>query len=201
MPVWNGILSCMFTGIIETTGTVEVVREDGVSITAPGLAEKLSVGGSIAVAGVCLTATHVDGDTVEVDVMPETYARTTLGALAAGAAVNLELPATPTTFLAGHIVQGHVDGVGEVRDVAEEGNSVRISIAPPCELMRYIVEKGSVAVDGVSLTVASVSDDVFTVAIIPHTRTATTLGLVAPGGRVNIETDVLAKYVAKQVHS
>lgn len=189
----------MFTGIIEEMGVIAGVRPDGLSIVAsPSLVGKLTVGGSVAVAGVCLTATRIDGDRVDVDVMPETLERTTLSRYVVGTPIHLELPATPTSFLAGHIVQGHVDGVGDVRDVVEEGNSVRISIAPPRELMRYIVEKGSVAVDGVSLTVASVSDDAFTVAIIPHTRTTTTLGLVAPGGRVNIETDILAKYIEKQ---
>jgi riboflavin synthase len=189
----------MFTGIIEHVGTIAAKRDDGLSAEAPGLAQRLSVGGSIAVAGVCLTATRIAGDIVDVDVVPETFARTTLARCVVGTPVNLELPATPSTFLAGHIVQGHVDGVGEVREVTEEGNSVRITLAPERELMRYVVEKGSVAVDGVSLTVAGVSDDAFMVAVIPHTRTATTLGLLQAGGRVNIETDVLAKYAEKLI--
>lgn len=189
----------MFTGIIEHVGTIAAKRDGGLSIEAPGLAQRLALGGSIAVAGVCLTATSIEGDIIETDVMSETFSRTTLSRYAVGTPVNLELPATPSTFLAGHVVQGHVDGVGEVRTIAEDGNGMRIIIAPESRLLRYIVEKGSVAVDGVSLTVASVSDDSFTVAIIPHTRTATTLGLLQAGGRVNIETDVLAKYAEKLI--
>ena len=190
----------MFTGIIEEMGSIASARPGGLSIDAsPALVGKLVVGGSIAVEGVCLTATRIEGGRIEVDVMPETLSRTTLGDLAAGSSVNLELPATPTSFLAGHVVQGHVDGEGVVESIAEEGNSRRIVIAPPASLMTYIVEKGSVAVNGVSLTVAGVTDDSFSVAIIPHTWEATTFSRLSEGSRVNIETDVLAKYIEKRI--
>lgn len=190
----------MFTGIIEEMGAIASARPGGLSIDASAaLAGKLAVGGSIAVEGVCLTATRIEGSRIEVDVMPETFSRTTLGDLAAGSPVNLELPATPTTFLAGHVVQGHVDGAGIVASIAEEGNSRRVVITPPESVMTYVVEKGSVAVNGVSLTVAGVTEDSFSVAIIPHTWEATTFSQLSEGSRVNIETDVLAKYVEKRI--
>jgi riboflavin synthase len=131
------------------------------------------------------------------DVMAETLRRSTLGALAAGAPVNLELPLRATDRLGGHVVQGHVDGVGEVVAVGDEGFSRRVWIEPPPELLRYVVQKGSITVAGVSLTVAEVTDDRFAVALIPETLERTTLGTAAPGDRVNIEVDVLAKHVEK----
>lgn len=192
----------MFTGIIEEMGVIASARPSGLSIAvSPALASKLSIGGSVAVEGVCLTATGIAEGRIEVDVMPETLRRTTLGGVTADSPVNLELPATPTSFLAGHVVQGHVDGVGTVADVVEEGNSHVVRIQAPSELAVYIVEKGSIAVNGVSLTVAGIEGDTFTVAIIPHTWEATTFSKLAEGSRVNIETDVLAKYIEKRILS
>ena len=168
------------------------------------LAVRLEVGASLAVAGVCLTVTARSSEGAgeawsAVEMSPETLGRTTLGDLAAGAEVNLEPALRLGDPLGGHWVQGHVDGVGEVVGRAEAGEHRALTIAAPAGLGRYLVEKGSVAVDGVSLTVASCDGDRFTVALIPHTLEVTTLGGLATGDRVNLEIDVLAKYVARQV--
>ncbi|MGY1707310.1 riboflavin synthase [Geodermatophilus sp. SYSU D00697] len=198
----------MFTGIVEEIGTL-VVREDQqdaarLRIRARRALEGVALGDSIAVNGVCLTVTGVDGaDGVwSTDVMAETLRRSSLGALANGDAVNLERAVTPHTRLGGHLVQGHVDGVGTVlsRTPSEHWEVVRVSLPP--ELARYVVEKGSVAVDGVSLTVSAVSavDDPepwFEVSLIPTTLRETTLGSVPPGSPVNLEVDVVAKYVER----
>ncbi|MGY1689742.1 riboflavin synthase [Geodermatophilus sp. SYSU D01105] len=198
----------MFTGIVEEIGTL-LVREDQqdaarLRIRARRALEGVALGDSIAVNGVCLTVTGVDGaDGVwSTDVMAETLRRSSLGALAGGDAVNLERAVTPHTRLGGHLVQGHVDGVGTVltRTPSEHWEVVRVSLPP--ELARYVVEKGSVAVDGVSLTVSAVSavDDPepwFEVSLIPTTLRETTLGSVPPGSPVNLEVDVVAKYVER----
>lgn len=192
----------MFTGIIERTGTVAAIRKDGMTITAPeAIMTRLTPGGSIAVEGVCLTATSLSGDGFDADIMPETFAKTALGQRSAGDRVNLELPATPSSLLAGHLVQGHVDGVARVSKVAEEGNSRIVTFAIEPGLARYIVRKGSVAINGVSLTVVDAQGEGFSVALIPHTRETTTLSDLAIGTAVNIETDVLAKYAEKLLAS
>ena len=190
----------MFTGLVQDRGHVEAVdqTDEGARVRVrTRLGSELTDGDSVAVQGVCLTATAVHHEVFTVDVMAETLRRSTLGALAAGAPVNLELPLRATDRLGGHVVQGHVDGVGEVVAVGDEGFSRRVWIEPPPELLRYVVQKGSITVAGVSLTVAEVTDDRFAVALIPETLERTTLGTAAPGDRVNIEVDVLAKHVEK----
>jgi riboflavin synthase len=190
----------VFTGLVAELGTVTAVdeRADGVRLAvASGL--ELGEGDSIAVNGVCLTATALDERGFRADVMRETLRRSSLGAVAAGARVNLELPLRPADRLGGHFVQGHVDGLGTVRDVTEDGFARVVEIAAPSELLRYVVEKGSIAIDGISLTVASVTDDGFTVSLIPETLERTNLGTAAPGQLVNLEVDVLAKYVERLV--
>jgi len=157
-------------------------------------------GDSVAVNGVCLTATAVGGDRFATDVMHETLARSTLGAIATGAQVNLELAVRASDRLGGHIMQGHVDGAGTVTGVSEDGFARVVTLAPEDPaLLRYVVEKGSIAVDGVSLTVARIDDETFDVSLIPETLERTTLGGAAAGMRVNLEVDVVAKYVEKLV--
>ena len=163
------------------------------------LAGELSDGDSVAVNGVCLTATDVADGHFAADVMRETLRRSSLRAVDAGAGVNLELPLRASDRLGGHVVQGHVDGVGAVRDVREDGFARVVTIGAPPELLRYVVEKGSIAIDGVSLTVAALSDADLTVSLIPETLERTNLGAAAPGTPVNLEVDVLAKYVEKLV--
>ena len=183
----------MFTGLVQDRGHVEAVdqTDEGARVRVrTRLGSELTDGDSVAVQGVCLTATAVHQEVFTVDVMAETLRRSTLGALAAGAAVNLELPLRASDRLGGHVVQGHVDGVGEVVAVGDEGFSRRVWIEPPPELLRYVVQKGSIAVAGVSLTVAEVTDDRFAVALIPETLVRTTLGRAAPGDRSNIEVDM-----------
>ncbi len=191
----------MFTGIVEQMGAVVSVETTDtgkrVVISGNGLGE-LPVGASIAVNGVCLTALEPSGDTVTLDVIPETLDRTNLGMLADGDRVNLERPMTASGRFDGHIVQGHVDGVGRITELDHAANGavvMNIEVSP--ELTRYLVEKGSVTIDGVSLTVASVTSDGFSVALIPHTLEVTTLGLRQPADTVNREMDVLAKYVER----
>jgi riboflavin synthase len=185
----------VFTGLVKTTGTVAALRDGRLRVEAPPLG--LGDGDSIAVNGVCLTATAVADAGFEADVMGETLRRSTLGALAAGDAVNLEPPLRAGDPLGGHVVQGHVDGTGEVESVTDEGFARVLRIAAAPELLRYVVEKGSIAVDGVSLTVAEVDGEGFTVSLIPETLDRTTFGAAASGRPVNLEVDVLAKYVEK----
>jgi riboflavin synthase len=161
------------------------------------LAGELAPGDSIAVNGVCLTAVDPDGECFAADVMPETLTRSSLGPLAAGDEVNLELPLRVGDRLGGHVVQGHVDGTGTVRSVHANGFARVVRLAAPRELLRYVVEKGSIAVDGVSLTVGEVDDDGFSVSLVPETLERTTLGRAEPGRTVNLEVDVFAKYVEK----
>jgi riboflavin synthase alpha subunit len=155
------------------------------------------VGGSVAVNGCCLTAEAVDGDLITFHAVPETLARTTLGELEAGDRVNVEPALRAGEPLGGHYVQGHIDGVGSVQSVEAEGEGLRVFIMAPDDVLRYCVEKGSVTVDGVSLTVAEIANDAFGVALVPHTLEETTLSQLEPGQEVNIETDVLAKYVER----
>jgi riboflavin synthase len=189
----------VFTGLVEEGGTVAMVepRDEGARlvIAATDVLEGLEVGDSVAVNGACLTAVAVAGDRFAVDAVAETLRRTTLGRLAVGDRVNLERPMRLGDRLDGHLVQGHVDGTGVVRDARAEGTSTVLEIAAPAALLRYVVEKGSIAVDGVSLTVAGRGADAFTVALIPHTMAVTTLGPQAVGRGVNLEVDVVAKYV------
>jgi riboflavin synthase len=189
----------MFTGIVRELGAVESLAggEGGVRlrVRAPATAGQAAVGDSVAINGVCLTVTETDGETLAFDAVPETLSRTTLGRLRAGAEVNLEPALRAADQLGGHIVQGHVDGVGRVRAVGPEGDGVRVEIEAPPGLLRYCVEKGSVAVEGVSLTVAALTPETFSVALVPHTLGVTTLGRLGNGDEVNLEVDVLAKYV------
>jgi riboflavin synthase len=192
----------VFTGLVQDLGTVTAVdaTRDGVRLAVrTGLAGELALGDSIAVNGVCLTATAVDGDRFSADVMQETLRRSALAGVADGARVNLELPLRAGDRLGGHVVQGHVDGVGTVRDTRDEGFARLVTISAAPELLRYVVEKGSIAVDGISLTVAGVGEDWFSVSLIPETLERTSLGPAAPGQPVNLEVDVLAKYVEKLV--
>ena len=194
----------MFTGIIRERGRVAAIAGDAdarhLRIEAPGTASELSVGDSVSVDGCCLTATEVADGEFAVTAVPETISRTTLGELAVGDEVNLETATRAGEPLGGHYVQGHVDGVGQIESVEpeEEGAHVRISASP--ELLRYCVEKGSIAVGGVSLTISALDDGAFEVALVPHTLDQTTLGDAQPGDAVNLEVDILAKYVEKLVH-
>jgi len=193
----------MFTGIVEGLAQVREMRRDGhgarlvIDAGAALNGEALRAGDSVAVNGVCLTAVTFERGAFAADLSVETLARTTLGRLAPGTAVNLERPVPAMGRLGGHIVQGHVDGVGRVVALREETEARRLEIVVPPDLARYIVDKGSVAVDGVSLTVAGVAGNRFGVALIPHTCEVTTLGSLAPGGEVNLEVDILAKYVER----
>lgn len=194
----------MFTGIVEELGRVHAVREVGggahLEIDAPSVAEGLEVGASVAVDGACLTATEVAGGRFGADAVNETLRRTALGALASGDLVNLERPLRAGAALDGHLVQGHVDAVGTlVERSAHDDGSHEVRVAAPSDTLRYVVVKGSVAVDGVSLTVVDVLDDGFTVAIVPHTAASTTLGHKQPGSAVNLEVDLVAKYVERFV--
>jgi riboflavin synthase len=193
----------VFTGLVEDLGTVPTVESttDGVriAISSP-LARELAEGDSVAVNGVCLTATGLcGGELFGADVMNETLRRSSLSELQAGSRVNLELPVKPQSRLGGHIVQGHVDGVGAVSAIADDGFARRVTIEADPALLRYVVEKGSITVDGVSLTVASVVDTSFDVSLIPETLERTTLGATEEGTPVNLEVDIVAKYVEKLV--
>ena len=185
----------MFTGIVEEMGRVIARSEGGITVGARLVLGDAHLGDSIAVNGACLTITALEEASFSVDVTPETLRRTNLGELAAGDAVNLERPLAYGGRLGGHLVQGHVDATGTVRSRTPEGNGVMMAFAVPEDLTRYIVEKGFVTVDGASLTVVTKEGTVFTVAVIPYTDEQTVLGGRGPGDRVNIEVDILAKYV------
>lgn len=188
----------MFTGLVEDIGTVERIdaTEDGARLEiATKLAGELSAGDSVAVNGACLTAADVDGGRFAADVMNQTLERTSLGPLEPGERVNVELPLRLGDRLGGHLVQGHVDGTGDVARVSDDGFARRLTIEAPEELRRFVVERGSVSVDGVSLTVAAVTERGFDVALIPETLERTTLGDASEGTRVNLELDVIARYV------
>jgi len=190
----------VFTGLVADLGTVAAVHAtaDGVRLTVESpLARGLAEGESVAVNGVCLTAVGVCGERFGADVMRETLRRSSLGDVDAGSRVNLELALRADARLGGHMVQGHVDGVGAVAAMRDEGFARVVSIEAEPALLRYVVEKGSIAVDGVSLTVARVDEHSFDVSLIPETLTRTTLGATAPGTAVNVEVDILAKYVEK----
>jgi riboflavin synthase len=193
----------VFTGLIGGLGRVSAIERSGEGARVrieTQLAGELRDGDSVAVNGVCLTAADVGAGSFAAEAMNETLARTSLAGLGAGARVNLELPLRAGDRLGGHVVQGHVDGVGTVAAIGEDGFARRVRIEAGDEVMRYVVEKGSIAVDGVSLTVAAVEARSFSVALIPETLERTTLGRVRPGQTVNLEVDVLAKYVEKMVN-
>jgi len=191
----------MFTGIIEELGKVRIVEERGenarIVIEAHTVVEGTNHGDSIAVNGVCLTALDLQTDSFAADVSKETLSRSTLGSLKPGAAVNLERSVTPATRLGGHIVQGHVDARGELLGVEDHGESWTVRFGFPLEVARYLVFKGSVAVEGISLTIAELSDDYFEVAIIPKTWEVTNLSSLKAGDGVNLEVDVIGKYVER----
>jgi riboflavin synthase len=194
----------MFTGLIAELGSVAEVRrdEDGATLKiASGLAGELQEGDSIAVNGVCLTAVEVDRDGFQAQAMHETLERSSLAGLRPGARVNLELALRAQDRLGGHVVQGHVDGTGTVRAIRPEGFSRVLEIDVEPRLARYLVEKGSVAIDGVSLTVSALSDEGFSVSLIPETLQRTNLGAIGEGERVNIEVDILAKHVERLMTS
>lgn len=187
----------MFTGIVREVGRVEAVEERGESVRlvvrAPETAAAAAVGDSVSLAGVCLTAVEIADGTVVFDAVPETLRRSTLGRLKTGGGVNVEPALRAGDPLGGHIVQGHVDGVGRIRRVDDEG----IEVEATQDVLRYCVKKGSITVEGVSLTIAGLAERSFTVALIPHTREVTTLGELAEGDDVNLEVDVVAKYVER----
>ncbi|HEY7208328.1 MAG TPA: riboflavin synthase [Gaiellaceae bacterium] len=191
----------MFTGIVRERGRVSALEEGAeglrLEIDAPATAAQLAIGDSVSISGACLTATSVSNGSFSVTAVAETLARTTLGALSVDDDVNLEIAARIGDPLGGHFVQGHVDGLGRVSAAGDDG---RVWIEAGPEILRYCVEKGSIAVDGVSLTIAGLRDGAFEVALIPHTLEVTTLGALQPGDEVNLEVDVLAKYVEKLAH-
>jgi riboflavin synthase len=188
----------VFTGIVEERGEVRSLEGARLEIGCRSITADSPVGASVAVNGTCLTVVDRAEDRLAFDVSPETFARTSLRRLDVGAPVNLERPVTLASRLGGHMVQGHVDGVGEVVSLeGEPDGGARLRVAVPDDLRRYCVEKGSIAVDGVSLTVAALHDDGVTIALIPHTMAVTTLGSAAPSDPVNLEVDVIAKYVER----
>jgi riboflavin synthase len=196
------VVSDVFTGLVQDLGRIAQVEKsgDGVRLTVQtALAPELGEGDSVAVNGVCLTATALGAGAFEAEVMNETLSRSSLAQAGEGAVVNLELPLRPSDRIGGHVVQGHVDSVGTVTDVSADGFARRVRIDAPPEVLRYVVHKGSVAVDGVSLTVADLDDASFTVSLIPETLERTNLGRAVAGTRVNLEVDVMAKYVEKLV--
>ena len=191
----------MFTGIVREMGRVVsvVAAEEGAQlvVAAPRTAPRTAVGDSVAVDGVCLTAVSVTDGEIAFDAVAETLRRSSLGALETGDDVNVEPALRAGDPLGGHYVQGHVDAVGRVTTVDPEGDGRRVTFEAPPDVLRYCAEKGSITVDGVSLTVAGLDEASFTVALIPHTLAETTLGALAPGDEVNLEADVLAKYVER----
>lgn len=195
----------MFTGIIEEKGSVRSVEFDGDSarivVEATIVTEGTKEGDSISVNGVCLTALNIQPDSFAADVSRETLDRSTLGSLKPGSPVNLERAVTPTTRLGGHIVQGHVDGRGTFVSATQDGDFWTVRIGFPPQFARYLVYKGSVAVEGISLTVASLADDHLEIAVIPKTWELTNLSTLQPGDPVNLESDVIAKYVERMLPS
>jgi riboflavin synthase len=190
----------LFTGLIEETGRVLSIEQSGMArivVSAGRLAEDVKVGDSVSVNGACLTVSEIDAETLVFYAMPETLRRTALGRLREGSIVNLERAMTPETRFGGHIVQGHVDGVGKVLTVRPEGGAEIWEFSAPEAVLRYAVEKGSVCVDGISLTLVSVKESSFTVSILPQTKEKTNLRNLVPGDQANLEADVIAKYVER----
>ncbi|PDW00004.1 riboflavin synthase [Candidatus Viridilinea mediisalina] len=196
----------MFTGIVEEMGRVLALtsdqeRDNGMTVASRIAREGAKLGDSIAINGTCLTVTELDETSFTVGLSPETLRRTNLGQLAVGSLVNLERSLSFGGRMGGHYVQGHVDGVGHIVAVVPEGDSKRIQICPPAALMRYIVEKGFIAVDGVSMTVAEVDETSFTLAMIAYTQTAVIMGQQTVGAMVNLEVDIMAKYVERLIQA
>lgn len=195
----------MFTGIVEELGRIERVPTPGragqLVVSARHVLEGTHVGDSIAVNGVCLTATSISPTGFSADVMPQTLAHSNLGALRAGSPVNLERAMAAGGRFGGHIVSGHIDGTGKVRRVRRDQNAVRFVVEAPANILALVVERGSIAIDGISLTVAELAADAFEVSIIPHTIEQTTLSARKPGDRVNLENDVVGKYVQRLLHN
>ncbi|OLB54673.1 MAG: riboflavin synthase subunit alpha [Nitrospirae bacterium 13_2_20CM_2_62_8] len=191
----------MFTGIVEEMGVIKRLEKSGAGTTLTILAstvmDDLEAGASVSVNGACLTVVSVGEREFAVEVSPETLAVTTLGQLAAGTPVNLERAMRVHDRIGGHLVAGHVDGVGSIRNRTPEGNAIVLTIEAPREVLRYCVHKGSITLDGISMTINEVSDRNFSVAVIPHTAKATTLGLKKPGETVNLEADLIGKYVER----
>ena len=187
----------MFTGIIETTGKVIEKTDTQIKVEAHDAVSDLKKGSSIAVDGVCLTVTELSDSGFSADFMPETAQKTIIGKYKEGSMVNLELPMKADARFEGHMVTGHVEGAGEVMDVQSDGNAYVLTIKISDDMKKYVVEKGSVSINGISLTVASMSDDKFSVSIIPHTWEVTNLSLLKVGNKVNLETDILAKHLEK----
>ena len=185
----------MFTGIVEEVGAVASISHNGMTVRADTVMSDLKLGDSIAVNGACLTAVSIGDGEFSVDLSPETMRRTSLGDLSPGGVVNLERALAASDRMGGHIMQGHVDGTGRVTSSKEDGDSVIYRVRAPARLMPYIVEKGFIAVDGISLTVVKVGTSSFTLAVIPYTLHNTNLQTISVGARVNLEADILAKYV------
>lgn len=200
-PTGNGEVNTLFTGIIEEVGTIAAVKKGEVSsqmvIEGAKVLEGTQLGDSICTNGVCLTVTKMNGNQFEVDVMAETLRRSNLGDLSVGAQVNLERALTLQTRLGGHIVSGHIDGIGKISQMIREDNAVWVTVATTPEILKYVIEKGSIAIDGISLTVAYVDNQQFKVSIIPHTGEETTLLRKKVGEIVNLECDLIGKYVEK----
>jgi riboflavin synthase len=186
----------VFTGIVQERGTV-IAPPPRLVVEAPGIAAHAAVGDSVSVDGCCLTVTMVDGARLAFDAVPETLRRTTLAALAAGAEVNLEPALRAGDQLGGHWVQGHVDAVGALAAAEPEGEAINMTFTAPEAVLRYVIEKGSICVNGVSLTVTAFDEQGFSVSIIPHTLEVTNLGSIVPGDQVNLESDLVGKYVER----
>ena len=189
----------MFTGIVDEIGTVRSLQAGRLTIAAEGVLKGTKLGESINVNGACLTVTAIIGNTFSIDVMPETLRRTNLGALHPGEGVNLERALAADGRFGGHFVQGHVDGTGKVSSVVQEGEALLMKVAAPLDIMHYVVEKGFIAVDGVSLTVTQCTAVSFMVSLVSYTLQHTTLGRKKPGDVVNLEIDIIAKYVERLV--
>ena len=189
----------MFTGIVEEVGTLQSRQANRLTFKTKKMLEGLEIGDSISVNGVCLTVTSFNGEGFSVEVMPETLKRSDLGALVAGGVVNLERALTLTRPLGGHFVQGHIDGTGRITSVVRIQGATILKLFAPPHIMRYIVERGFIAVDGISLTVAECSEEEITISVVGHSLTNTNLGSLEPGDEVNLEADILAKYVEKSI--
>ena len=187
----------MFTGIVEEVGQVKAIGNGTLQIQATKVLEDVKLGDSIAVNGICLTVTGFNSHSFQADVMPETIKRTSLGELKLGSPVNLERALTLSSRLGGHIVSGHIDGTGTISDMTREDNAVWVTVQTKPDLLKYMIEKGSIAIDGVSLTIAYVDDGCFKVSVIPHTGEETILLKKKPGDTVNLECDLIGKYVEK----
>jgi len=187
----------MFTGIIETTGILKEINADSLIIEAPSLISKIIKGSSIAVDGACLTATEITDTTFKVDVMPETFNKTNLEGKSIGGKVNLELAMPANGRFEGHIVSGHVEATGELIEIKQDQNSYLLTFQIPSRIEKYMIEKGSITINGISLTIINIGDNKFSVGIIPHTWKITNLHTLNIGDKINLETDLLAKHLEK----